>query len=510
MRSNSTTIGTSTLKNLSFSGGAVGTTAVNIGLNTASTTPAVQSTVVASAAYQAPTAATASTITAANDFTNIDLSNNADNTYTFDVTLGASTANISLGPSDGTAGVINIDQAVTAIQSQLDAQSVAVTVGKDVGGTKLTFTANTAGATALTVDNFAVGGTGVIASAGDAGVTVAGQTDTGAAAQDRVITISNGTNTANITLTSANAGDAATARSYITAQLTAQSVSGITVGGTGNNIDLAGLADGTNSVTVGGAGADAVFGAGRTVTAGTADSGDGAVKTVDQLVTAINSNASLTGKIKASNDGGKLNIQNLSTEDLTVTGISSTDSGVDGSTGTATVGGNTVRKNLISQFNDLRSQLDKIADDSSFNGVNLLRGDTLKLIFNETNTSSISIVSQNANGINSSVLSIGAADATEFSSNNALDSRSDALHTALTQLRSQASAFGSNLSIVQNRQDFTKNIINTLQTGSDSLTLADGNAEAANLLALQTRQQLSTTALSLASQADQAVLRLFG
>ena len=79
----------------------------------------------------------------------------------------------------------------------------------------------------------------------------------------------------------------------------------------------------------------------------------------------------------------------------------------------------------------------------------------------------------------------------------------------MTSLRSQASAFGSNLSIVQNRQEFTKAMINTLQIGSDTLVLADSNEEAANLLALQTRQQLSTTALSLASQADQAVLRLF-
>ena len=76
-------------------------------------------------------------------------------------------------------------------------------------------------------------------------------------------------------------------------------------------------------------------------------------------------------------------------------------------------------------------------------------------------------------------------------------------------MASQASAFGSNLSIVQNRQDFTNNMVNTLTTGSDGLTLADGNLEGANMLALQTRQQLSITALSLASQADQNVLRLF-
>ena len=83
------------------------------------------------------------------------------------------------------------------------------------------------------------------------------------------------------------------------------------------------------------------------------------------------------------------------------------------------------------------------------------------------------------------------------------------LTTALTTLRSQAQSLGSSLSTVQIRQDFTKSMINTLKTGADSLTLADSNEEGANLLALQTRQQLSTTALSLASQASQAVLRLF-
>ncbi|MGB8105336.1 MAG: flagellin, partial [Pseudolabrys sp.] len=83
------------------------------------------------------------------------------------------------------------------------------------------------------------------------------------------------------------------------------------------------------------------------------------------------------------------------------------------------------------------------------------------------------------------------------------------LTAALTTLRSESQTLGANLSTVQIRQDFTKATINTLQTGSSDLTLADSNEEGANLLALQTRQQLSTTALSLAAQADQNVLRLF-
>ena len=82
--------------------------------------------------------------------------------------------------------------------------------------------------------------------------------------------------------------------------------------------------------------------------------------------------------------------------------------------------------------------------------------------------------------------------------------------TALTTLRTQATSFGSSLSVVQTRQDFTKSMVNTLQTGADNLVLADTNEEGANLLALQTRQSLSTTALSLSAQADQNVLRLFG
>jgi flagellin-like hook-associated protein FlgL len=90
-----------------------------------------------------------------------------------------------------------------------------------------------------------------------------------------------------------------------------------------------------------------------------------------------------------------------------------------------------------------------------------------------------------------------------------IDAATSDLTSALTTLRSESQKLSSGLATVQIRQDFTKSTINTLQAGSDALTLADSNEEGANLLALQTRQQLSTTALSLASQADQNVLRLF-
>ena len=265
---------------------------------------------------------------------------------------------------------------------------------------------------------------------------------------------------------------------------------------------------GPNLITLGdNTGGTTVTGAGFSTTTSTATVG--AVESVDQLVTAINSNAALSGKIKASDNAGQLQITNLSTASLVVTGIGSSGK-LDGSTGTNTVLGNSVRANLVSQFNQLKDQLDKTAQDASFNGVNLLNGDVLKLFFNEFSTSTLSIQSTNPNGVNSSTLGIGAASNTEFQSNTQLDTRLLALQSALGQVASQASDFGSNLSIVQNRQDFTNNMINTLQTGADGLTLADTNLEGANMLALQTRQQLSITALSLASQANQSVLKLFG
>src|SRR5712672_2521930 len=267
------------------------------------------------------------------------------------------------------------------------------------------------------------------------------------------------------------------------------------------------LQDATNNkITVGGT----ASGAGATgFSTTTSSAAAGNAESVDAIVTAINANTSLAGNVKASNNAGQLQVTNLSISSLTVTGVGASGK-VDGSGGTTSVAGNSVRGNLVTQFNQLKDQLDKTAQDASFNGINLLSGDALKLFFNENSTSSLTIQSTNTAGINSSTLSIGTATSTEFQSNTSLDTRLQTLHTALTTVASQASAFGSNLSIVQNRQDFTNNMVNTLQVGSDGLTLADTNLEGANMMALQTRQQLSITALSLASQANQAVLRLFG
>ncbi len=168
----------------------------------------------------------------------------------------------------------------------------------------------------------------------------------------------------------------------------------------------------------------------------------------------------------------------------------------------------TVRAGLAAQFDLILGQIDQLAGDSSFNGINLLdsaNSANLTVTLNESGSSSVTIA---AVDFTSAGLALNNS-ANNWATTTDIGLASADLTAGLTMLRSQAQSFGSNLSTVQIRQDFTKAMINTLQTGADGLTLADSNEEGANLLALQTRQQLSTTALSLASQASQAVLRLF-
>jgi flagellin len=165
-----------------------------------------------------------------------------------------------------------------------------------------------------------------------------------------------------------------------------------------------------------------------------------------------------------------------------------------------------IRSNLVSQYNGIISQITSTAQDSSFNGINLLNSDNLKLTFNETGKSTLNIsgVTYNAAGLGLSALVSG----TDFLDSSSASKALTALSAASTSLRTEASSLGSNLSIVQIRQDFSKNLINVLQTGSSNLTLADTNEEAANSQALSTRQSIAVSALALANQSQQSVLQL--
>jgi flagellin-like hook-associated protein FlgL len=229
--------------------------------------------------------------------------------------------------------------------------------------------------------------------------------------------------------------------------------------------------------------------------------------TVQEVIDAINGAAGIDITASLTSDG-KLQLTNNAGGDIVIAGDADAADklklGLADGTTTGTV--NTTRTSLATQYDALLTQIDDLAADSGYNGVNLLSGDNLTVTFNETGTSKQSI-----SGVTFDSAGLGiAASTNSFQTAASVDAALSDLTTALSTLRSQAASFGSSLSVVQTREDFTKAMVNTLQTGADNLVLADTNLEGANMLALQTRQSLSTTALSLASQASQSVLRLFG
>jgi hypothetical protein len=300
----------------------------------------------------------------------------------------------------------------------------------------------------------------------------------------------------------------------------------LAITGTGTALNVLGLAGNTGTATsfaaartagVGGVSGKTLtfsaFNGGTAVSVTFGDGTNGTVKSLDQLNTALQAN-NLGATIDAN---GKLTISASNDYASTTLGSAVSGGAIGGtltsaltfSTASAPVAdpvAQTARGNLVNQYNNILAQINTTSLDSSFNGVNLLSGDQLKLVFDETGKSSLNItgVTYNATGLGLANLNTGVDFIDNATTNKVLTS----LNTASTTLRSEASALGSNLSIVQVRQDFNKNLINVLQTGSSNLTLADTNQEAANSQALSTRQSIAVSALSLANQSQQSVLQL--
>jgi flagellin len=284
---------------------------------------------------------------------------------------------------------------------------------------------------------------------------------------------------------------------------------GLTLSGTAlTKLGLSQQSDGLigTTLTIGATG-------GGTATNITFGLGAGQISTLNQLNTALAAN-----NLQASLSNGQLNI--VTTNDAassTIGPISGSATTTGGAFATGTVANTIVgpvadpnsqatRASLVTQYNNVLQQINTTAQDASFNGVNLLNGDTLKLVFNETGKSTLSIqgVTFNDAGLGLSSLTAG----TDFLDNSSANKVLSGLDSASTTLRTEASSLGSNLSIVQIRQDFNKDLINVLQTGASNLTLADTNEEAANSQALSTRQSIAVSALALANQSQASVLQL--
>ena len=227
---------------------------------------------------------------------------------------------------------------------------------------------------------------------------------------------------------------------------------------------------------------------------------------IDDVVTAINGKINTTGSAingmyEAKNEDGNLV---LAVKDPSKAEAASVSFNAVGLTVSGTLEDN--RASYVDRYNDILTQIDQLAKDAGYKGVNLLGGEdqSLTVVFNEDRSSSLTI-----KGVDGSASGLGLTPETDWSTNAGIDAALTKIDSAISTLRSMSSEFGNNYSVVQTREEFTENLINVLEEGSDKLTLADMNEESANMLALQTRQQLAINSLSLASQAAQSVLKLF-
>jgi flagellin-like hook-associated protein FlgL len=178
----------------------------------------------------------------------------------------------------------------------------------------------------------------------------------------------------------------------------------------------------------------------------------------------------------------------------------------------ATGTGLDTRESLRAQFEEVLNQIDSMAGDSGYKGINLLSADTatsagaLQVYFDEDGVSSLQVLGFDAT---TSALGVATPAANGWAASADIRTSVDQLTTAVEDLRTESAKLSNNLSIITARQEFTQGMINVLKDGAAELTNADMNEEGANMLMLQTRQALGTTSLSLASQAAQSVLRLF-
>jgi flagellin-like hook-associated protein FlgL len=292
--------------------------------------------------------------------------------------------------------------------------------------------------------------------------------------------------------------------------LSTGTTSPLVIGGAAGTLTALGLTAGTTALTppaISGQTLQIAATGGGTATNITFGTGSGQVSTLNELNTALASN-----NLQASIDtSGAITIS------TTNNAASSTIGAFTGSTATqfssltaappvADPNSQATRNSLVAQYNQVLAQINTTAQDSSFNGINLLNGDTLDLTFDETGASKLSIAGVTFNDAGLSLTSLTAG--VDFLDNNSANKILTTLNAASTTLRTEASALGSNLSVVEIRQDFNKSLINVLQTGASNLTLADPNEEAANSQALSTRQSIAVSALALANQSQQSVLQL--
>lgn len=237
----------------------------------------------------------------------------------------------------------------------------------------------------------------------------------------------------------------------------------------------------------------------------TAANGD----TVQTLLNAINNTSNL--KVTAAlNSNGQITFSATGTNSITLGGSQTgvgTLVGVTGlSAGATTFTANALRTTYATQFDALRTQIDAAVSDAGYNGINLLNGGSKSVSLNETGTSTVTLSGSTINSTNLGLV----ASTNNFQIDSDITTALANITSALSTLQAQTAALGNNQAILDARTQFNKSMATILQAGADNLVKSDTSADSALLLALQTRQQLAASSMSVASNSDKLALRLLG
>jgi flagellin len=236
-----------------------------------------------------------------------------------------------------------------------------------------------------------------------------------------------------------------------------------------------------------------------------------ASESVSAIEAQINGTTGLgsTGALTASDDGSGHLILTANSPSSSITVTSGAEATALGLASTPVYGQSATRSTLQTNYNGLLTQINQLAGDATYNGVNLLNGDNLTIDFNQSASSSLTIQGVTFNSSGLSLSAISGTGGASFQNDSTLSSTVTALNNAIGTVQSQTETFGTNSGVIGTRQTFTTNLINTLQTGAANLVAVDQNQASADLLTEQTQQQLEISALSIANQANQSVLKLF-
>jgi len=218
--------------------------------------------------------------------------------------------------------------------------------------------------------------------------------------------------------------------------------------------------------------------------------------TFTTLVAQINAITDLSATVSDGNaivitaaDGNDITIANVTNTLATDLGLSTSTNGI--------VATNSTRTSAEGQVDLILSKITTLVGEATYLGTNLLKTtpDTLSVALNENGGNILNIT-----GIASSstALSLTAVDALDsYATDTGINTSIAEIDAALVTLANTRSGISTNDTIINSRLGFVDEIVTLLNEGSDKLVATDLTTESANLLALQTRHDLSVTGVGL-------------